>query len=426
MDSLGVTSGKTWAQSVHHLSKSSWNTFETIPRRTFESTANALYQTVVSFDVSGTYIGSSTAEIAAKWYVKNFTELVPYFENDANGAVVFGDLHSLAAKIKAGSALTSYPTVFVTADSKVISVSAISHVGQTFSATYVSLGAQPYWFLFRSTSAGQIYVLRWNVGEGTQRSKKKSSMSKKWCTDDCWLKILTSDQSGKEDHGSATHLAQALLSGHRLRVYVVGVAADTRAVYIHGSIISASLEDMMEPIGISDFDPSGFATRVLVSSSGRVVFRTYTFETDTIKGNSQGQVTVDWFVDTREWTRVLSLSRDGSILIGSVTDLRQKVLGGASVRIVVELLTGGFLIVDANHLEVSSAGHVAADVTYHVNTEFGENNAIHFTAGSAHHLWSAIITTEGTFNKYLYTYKKNTGQHTPVVDVDRYTWFVQM
>ncbi|XP_041375162.1 uncharacterized protein LOC121388031 [Gigantopelta aegis] len=426
INSFGVSGDKTWAQSLFHLSKSSWNTFDASPQRMFHTTMNAKYQTVVAFDIEGSMAPPSTKDITATWYVKNFSNVTPFFENDASGAFVTGDLDSLVAKIQGGSAIPSLPTVFVSEDLKQVAGGGIDHLGQTFTSTYASLKSQPYWFLYRSTSSGSKYVLRWNVGEGSYRSKKLISLPNTWCIDDCWIKIFTVDQLGKGVHGSTTQLARALLSGHRLRVYVVGVAANTKTIYIHNETITACLQDMMEPIGVDNLDPSGTAERVMTSSSGQIQIRVYTFETDAIKKDTQVQKKIDWFVDTREWIQVLSVTGDGQTLSGSVADLREKVLMGASVRIIVEFTDGVCQIMDADHLEVSSAGHMAAEIIYNTNVEFGENYNIAFAAASSHHLWSAIITTEGQFNKYLYTYKKTSGQHKTVSHVDRFTWFIQM
>ncbi|XP_041376645.1 uncharacterized protein LOC121389095 [Gigantopelta aegis] len=429
INSFGVSGDKTWAQSLFHLSKSSWNTFHTNPQRMFHTTVNAKYQTVVAFDIEGSMASSSTKDITATWYLKNFSNVTPFFKNDASGAVVTGDLHALVAKIRGGSAIVSLPTVFVSEDSKQVAGGGFDRLAKTITSTYASFSLKPFWFLYRYTSSGSKHVLRWHVGEGSYKSNKTNHVSNTWCTDDCWIKIFTVDQLGKGVHGSTTQLARSLLSGHRLRVYVVGVAANTKTIYIHNETITACLQDMMEPIGVDNLDQSGTAERVMTSSSGQIQIRAYTFETDMIKNDAQVQKNIDWFVDTREWIQVLSVAGDGQTMSGSVADLREKVLMGASVRIVVEFTDGVCQIVDADHLEVS-AGHVAAEIIYHANIQFGENYNITFAAAAAsfHHLWSAIITTEGNFNKYLYTYKKTGGQHKnkTVLQVDRFTWFIQM
>ncbi|XP_041376552.1 uncharacterized protein LOC121389024 [Gigantopelta aegis] len=426
MNSFGVSSDNTWAQSLFHLSKSSWNTFDANPQRMFNITVNAKYQTVVAFDIEGSMAPSSTKEITATWYVKNFSNVTPFFENDASGAAVTGDLDALVAKIRGGSAIVSLTTVFVSENLKQVAGGGIDRLAKTIPSTHASFSSKPFWFLYRFTSSGSKHVLRWHVGEGSYKSNKTNHVPNTWCTDDCWIKVFTVDQLGKGVHGSTTQLARSLLSGHRLRVYTMGVAANTKTIYIHNETITACLQDMMEPIGVDNLDQSGTAERVMTSSSGQIQIRAYTFETDTIKKDTQVQKNIDWFVDTREWIQVLSVTGDGQNLSGSVAGLSEKVQMGASVRIVVEYTNGLCQIVDADHLEVSSAGHVAAEIIYNTNVKFGENYSIAFANASSHHLWSAIITTEGDFNKYLYTYKKTGGEHKTVSHVDRFTWFIQM
>ena len=110
---------------------------------------------------------------------------------------------------------------------------------------------------------------------------------------------------------------------------------------------------------------------------------------------------------------------------GSLSHLRQEVLNGASVRIVLTFASGMYQIVDADHIEVYSNGHVAAEIIYHVNVPY-EDNYITFESVSKHHLWSAIVTTESDFNTFLYTYKRKMGkQYILTTHIDKYSWFIQ-
>ncbi|XP_041376968.1 uncharacterized protein LOC121389415 [Gigantopelta aegis] len=418
----------TWSQSVHELNKSSWNSFDANPRRIFRDTLNWKYQSVMAIDIAGSLTSTSSSTIKATWYSKDFSAGSQCFESDDTGVFRISDSRLLVSKLRGGSTIMSFSSLFIRPDGQAIAAELIGELGQTKMTPYIKQKTPPYWYLLRFPTNGSLLVLRWNVGEGTYKSvSKHAGHSLTWCTDDCWLKIFSVNTFGKTFHGSVTVLARALLSGHRLRVYTGDVASSTKAVYIHGQTISACSDDRMEPIGVTGFDPSGTTQRQIVSSNGQIQTRRYTFDTDSVLEELDEQQNIDWFVDTREWIQVLSMTGDGQNLSGSVADLREKVLMGASVRIVVEFTDGMCQIVDADQMEVSSSGHVAAEIIYHANTEFGENYNITFTAASSHHLWSAIITTEGDFKKYLYTYKRDSGHHESVSSsVDRYTWFVQM
>ena len=425
MDVTKHSGSKTWSQSTSYLSKSSWNAFDVSPSRIFTVIKNAKYQTIMKVDISGSSGSLASSTIVVKWYIKDISYGPPTFENDKNGAVLAGDINSLISKIETGSAVTTFFNLFVDKNTQTVAGDCLKELGINLRSSFPKYNSPAYWYLYKMTTAGKRHVLRWKVGVGSIATTSTDTVITSWCTDDCWVRAFTSDQFGNGLHGSTSDLARALLSGHRLRVYTGGVAASTRAVYIHGQTISACLEEMMEPISVADFDRSGTAVNMIVSSNGQIQTRSYTLDTDSILEESQEYQSIDWFVDTREWTKVLSLSGDGQILTGSITDLRQKVLVGASVRIVVDLSTGHSVVVDADHLEVAPSGHVAADVIYHVNVNF-TMNYFAFAATSSAHLWSAIITTEGAYNTYYYTYKRDDGQRAPVSIVDRYIWFVQM
>ena len=410
-----------WAETIFGISKSSWNAFDLTPKREFELVKDACNYAVSTFNISGPFVTLSYATKNTTWYIKDMTDGSPCIENDQNGKFTVGDFQSLLSRIKTGSAIESISTLFVESDEKVMAAERFNQISILFENGHLRSDM----IITRYASDGSLYELYWFTDTGIKGKDIEGSYVSTWCTDDCWVKVFTADEVGKGLHGSSSQLAQAVLSGHQLRVYTQGVASATKAVYIHGRTVYASLWDMMEPIGVSNFDQTGKAQRKIVSSDGLVQTRRYIFETDTILEDLQEHQSIDWFVDTREWIKVLSITRAGQILTGSVSDLRQKVVKGASVRIVVEFNSGVYQIVEAEYLELSPDGHVAADVLYHTNIEFTENN-ITLTPASQYHLWSAIITTEGDFKVYLYTYKKSGGQHVDrSADVHRYDWFVQ-
>ena len=419
--STGIDSSYVWAQIRFGISKSSWNKFDLTPKREFEVVTDTHDYFVKTFDIAGPFATNSSSTKNTSWYIKDMTDGSPCIENNQYGKFTVGDFSSLLSRIRKGSAVNSRKTVFVNASGQVMAAEGYNFVGMDFNRGVLRKDV----YLSRIVSDGHSYYLLWYIDSGSKRTYYVYGHASIWCTDDCWVKVFTADQVGKGLHGSSSQLAQAVLSGHQLRVYTQGVASATKAVYIHGRTVSASLWDMLEPIGVSNFDQTGKAQRKIVSSDGLVQTRRYIFETDTILDDLQEHQSIDWFVDTREWIKVLSITRAGQILTGSVSDLRQKVLKGASVRIVVEFNSGVYQIVEAEYLELSPDGHVAADVLYHPNIEFTENN-ITLTPASQYHLWSAIITTEGDFKVYLYTYKKSGGQHVDrSADVHRYDWFVQ-
>ena len=373
---------------------------------------DAVYQTAMEFNIDGSRVSMSSSTIYSTWYTKSVT--------DSSRCLSSNNINIMRSKIENGSAISYRDAPLILADDQSISGDHITSVGQRFPkvSKYPKYTSTPYWYFTRYYTTEKVSVLRWAVGLGTKISAISKSRRYIWCTDDCWVRTLTGDSYGKQLFGSTTQLAQALRSGHQLRVNIPGIAAPTKAVYIHGNTITACLKDIIEPVGVANYDQSGTAQRKMVSTNGQVQTRRYTCETDTIIDDLQEQHPINRFVDTREWIQLLSVSGGGQILSGTVRDLRERVLLGASVRVVVDHTDGVCLTVDADHLEISPDGHVAADVIYHANIQFGENDNITFTHASSYHLWSAVITTEGDFRKYLYTYKIHGGQHQTISSND--------
>ena len=416
----GTYSGEIWSDSVYELSKSSWKTFADNPQRMFRGIANAIYQAMMMITLGGDQISLTSSTEKVTWYNKEFSEESQCLKN-TNGLSV-PEASLLVSRIHNGSSLGSSS---ILTDGQRVVIEKIYTIAKEKQGSYLQYKSPPFWTLERYITSGYKSVVRWMVREGTFKSNVTKKYAYKWCTDDCWLKIFSADEFGNGLHGSVSLLARALLSGHKLRVHIKGMAANTKSVYIRGQTISAALQEMMEPVKPERMSLSGTALRKIVSSNGEVQTRRYTFETDSVLGDLQEHLAVVWFVDTREWISVLSTARSGQVVSGSLSHLRQEVLNGASVRIVLTFASGMYQIVDADHIEVYSNGHVAAEIIYHVNVQY-EDNYITFESVSKHHLWSAIVTTENDFNKFLYTYKRKDGQHhIGSFDVDKYSWFIQ-
>ena len=409
-----------WSESVYELNKSSWKTFAGISQRMFRVMANAIYQVMTMVNLKGDKISRTLTTVNVTWYNKELAEESQCLHNTKGLSVPEASL--LLSRIQNGSSLGS--SCIITGGNKVV-IEKMYSMGKQIMGSYLVYQPNLFWFLERYISTGYRAFVPWKVGGGKFKSNVTKKYAYKWCTDDCWLKIFSADEFGNGLHGSVSLLARALLSGHKLRVHIKGMAANTKSVYIRGQTISAALQEIMDPVKPERISLSGTALRKIVSSNGEVQTRRYTFETDSVLGDLQEHLAVVWFVDTREWISVLSIARSGQVVSGSLSHLRQEVLNGASVRIVLTFASGMYQIVDADHIEVYSNGHVAAEIIYHVNVQY-EDNYITFESVSKHHLWSAIVTTESDFNTFLYTYKRKMGkQYILTTHIDKYSWFIQ-
>ena len=398
---------------MFRLGKASWKTFYPNSNRIFEVIVNATLKIRMSVYMNGSLKSTSLLTFNSKWYTKDLTDGSPC------------NTDTLRSKIRNGSSIPYFGTLFTQTDGEVIAGDTRYCNFKDFSTMVFKYPAE--WYLRRIFSNTTAYRMYLKFGDLPIVMPYQTNFV--WCTDDCWVSAFKINESGNALDGSTIHLAQGLLSGHRLRVYMSGLASSAKTVYIHGETIYACLEDIMERTGVAAFDGAGTAQKTIVSSKGLVQTRRYRYESDIIIEDLQEQQTIEWFVDTREWIKLLSVSGKGQILSGSVAGLIEKVLKCVSVRIVVEFTSGLYQTADAHHLQVSTTtDHVAANLLYHPNilVQLGEPH-IAFTPASSHHLWSAIITTDGEYRMYLYTYTRNNDQHQTVSpDVEKYTWFIQL
>ena len=277
---------------MFRLGKESWKTFYPNSNRIFEVIVNATLKIRMSVYMNGSLKSTSLLTFNSKWYTKDLTDGSPC------------NTDTLRSKIGNGSSIPYFGTLFTQTDGEVIAGDTQYCNVKDVSTMVFKYPAE--WYLRRIFSNTTAYRMYLKFGDLPIVMPYQTNFV--WCTDDCWVSAFKINESGNALDRSAIHLAQGLLSGHRLRVYMSGLASSAKTVYIHGETIYACLEDIMERTGVAAFHGSGTAQKKIVSSKGLVQTRRYRYESDVIIEDLQEQQTIEWFVDTREWIKLLSVS----------------------------------------------------------------------------------------------------------------------
>ncbi|PVD31968.1 hypothetical protein C0Q70_07394 [Pomacea canaliculata] len=181
--------------------------------------------------------------------------------------------------------------------------------------------------------------------------------------DSCWTKA-TKERTGHEN--SVGYLIGAVLSGHRTRVIVNDMALNVDQVLVVDNTVFFDAGYFLEPGDNSQPLRNPRSARLVVASDGRVVScsRSLLASWDMMKSSYNASF-LTWFVHTRQWSRVFTITTQGEILHGSESALVDAVSKGASLQIGLTLDSSSsyrYLLLTIRSIQTTSEGHVVAEL----------------------------------------------------------------
>ncbi|PVD31970.1 hypothetical protein C0Q70_07396 [Pomacea canaliculata] len=300
------------------FTKQAWNQFEELPSRQFRYVSeNGRVQTLNEGNGSVT-----VQQTATTWYAR-----VPHVRRviytfDSSGKPVGTPIADLFKAVKDGKEIIGYS-------------------GLRFNVT--SQQAVANQFEHDVGSSAIVY------GESFQ-------------VDSCWTKA-TQDRTGKEN--SVGYLIGAILSGHRTRIVVDDLALNVEQVFVVDDTVFFDAGSFMQPADSSTLDSSATSARLVVASDGRVVSCSRRLlPTWDMRKSSYNASFLSWFVHTRQWSRVFTVTTQGEILNGSENALFDAVSRGASLQIGLTLENSSsyrYLLLTIHSLQLTYNGHVVAE-----------------------------------------------------------------
>ncbi|XP_041369916.1 uncharacterized protein LOC121383885 [Gigantopelta aegis] len=187
-------------------------------------------------------------------------------------------------------------------------------------------------------------------------------------------------------------------SGHRVKIVIGNFSMETDNVRVDRGQVSAQLLNQLSRQDALSFTSDIYWVWQMVHTTETVRTRTYFVGNVTNNGDTLEKKTVNWFVDTRRWKKVLSTKHNGLVKSGSKTELRNVIQNGASVRVALQSFgcsrfrrgqdesdgsseehggqkhrnCKGWFVIRADELELGSSGEVAAQSVMSVSTEAAE------------------------------------------------------
>ena len=239
------------------------------------------------------------------------------------------------------------------------------HVSQTQVGSHYEMQQNVYWWATIWSTTGQLEMSRWNVGEHTSRGHSSENTAMEWIVDDCWTLAYSHSSSGSEIDGSLELLIGAVLAGKRVRVkfrdsYVV--EADN--LYVRNGHVSAQLLGHLSKNTMYKFQNDVYWYWQIASTTGDVETVRYNIGSTTNRGNSADKTAIEWYIESRQWKKVLTTTDNGTVSRGSKANLIKAVKSGSQLRLVVHENANSLSVIDADNIAIENSEVAAQSIRY--------------------------------------------------------------
>ena len=406
---MQIYNNQVFAQLLQHVSKASWDKFQDNAYWWWVIVSTDGLMQMTRYNVgSNTHRSSNSIKTSIKWYVQTAALLpTPSYSHLANGNKVQGDLNDLVSRVQNGQEIRcvstksySFPLQNVAINTngiKYVSGQSLDHISSSSSGNLLKFQSNAYWWFTVVTTQGLRDMSRWTVGVHQSRGHTKDTVAIEWFADGCWKEVFSHDANGTQLSGTRQALVLALMSGHRVRFQIPErnyYTAEADNLSVRNGHVTAQAIKHVSKSGLTGFQNDAYWYWLMVSTTGTVRATRYNVGEHKHRGDSTDKLKVRWFVDTRNWTHILSNDPYGNVLSGSRSTLVQAVRAGADVRGVQGNEKQGYAY-EAQNVAVSPDGnHVAAQALSHVSMSTAPNpNEVMIQPNA--YWWFTIVSTTG-------------------------------
>lgn len=433
-DNVHVYGDHVFAQLLLHVSKGSWEWFQTDAYWWWVMVSTDGIMEMTRYNVgSHRHRGTNRVKRSIKWFVQLAGLLPkPLYSHQANGNGVQGSLHELVSSVKKGQDVRcvsdkrySFPLQNVATTSQGVSGQSLDSISSSIHGNSIRFQSNAYWWFSMVTTRGSRDMSRWTVGIHQDRGHTNDTVAIEWFADGCWKEIFEHDANGKPLSGSRQTLTTAILSGHRVRFQLPHwnyYTAEADNLSVRNGHVTAQALKHVSKASPARFQDDVYWYWLMVSTTGTVRSTKYNVGEHRHRGDSTDKLKVKWFIDTRSWRQVLSNDPSGNVVSGGRTHLVQAVRTGTDVRCVQGDRKQGYSF-KAQNLAVSPDGnHVAAQTLNHVSMQSAPNPNEMMIQPRAY-WWFTIVSTKGRREMSRWTVGKheNRGKSSDKVGTK---WFV--
>lgn len=299
----------------------------------------------------------------------------PTYCNQRSGWRECGDLSTLThavqrgANVKAAYLTTGYVSGFtniaISGDGQSLAGQYPWHVSQTNVGNHIEYQRNPYWWATIWSTTGRLEMSRWNVGEHSSRGHDHENTAMQWFVDSCWTLAYSHDSTGRRLDGSLDFFVGAVLAGRRVRVKMSETYfVETDNVYVRNGHVSAQLLGHLSKKDTYSFQSDVYWYWQIASTTGDVETTRYNIGSTKHRGNSNAKASIEWYIETRPWKRMLSTFSNGTVGFGSKSDLMNAVRKGSLLRLVVQEAANSYSIIDADNIALENNEVAAQSIRY--------------------------------------------------------------
>ncbi|KAK6166819.1 hypothetical protein SNE40_023434 [Patella caerulea] len=338
---------------------------------------------------------TSNAEI--EWSSSSADEPVPVLTVNSSGVVTNGSVSGCRDALENGSDLRivygvySVNTQYVNFENSIINVKIVPSVGQY----HLRLLIPSYWFIQFVRSNAKKSVIRWNrISHTYKYGLKNTMMGSTWYIDSGWNVAYSHDPFGRRINGSKSYLEGAVRNGNPIKARV-------------GDTIS-----MLHDVRLSNGEVSGVTVDILnltlwhvnqvqmirsrVSSTGTVSSCTFTMESDLNMYGFSGQEGIIWYVESRIWTKIMTLDPFDGITWGAVDDLYLAATSWKSLKVVIKHLDLSYQSVDVTNVHLINSTFIILHTA--------NKGAVQLVANELQcQQWAGFLYSDGMFETVKWT-----------------------
>ncbi|KAK6166820.1 hypothetical protein SNE40_023435 [Patella caerulea] len=338
---------------------------------------------------------TSNAEI--EWSSSSAAEPVPVLTVNTGGVVTSGSVSGCRDALENGSDLRiafgafSLNTQYVYFENSIINVKIVPSLGQS-SLNFV---IPSYWYHLRTRSNGYSSVIRWKrISHRYAPGSKSYMMGSTWYLDSGWNVAYSHDPFGRRINGSKSYLEGAVRNGNPIKVRVGDTISMLHDVRLFNGEVSGVTVDIFN-LTLWDANQAQII-RSRVSSTGTVSSCTFTMESDLNMYGFSGQEGIIWFVESRRWTKILTLDPFDGITWGAVDDLYLAATSWKSLKVVIKHLDLSYQSVDVTNVHLINSTFIILDTA--------NKGAVQLVANELHcQQWAGFLYSDGMFETVKWT-----------------------
>ncbi|KAK6166821.1 hypothetical protein SNE40_023436 [Patella caerulea] len=388
--------GNVWAQTHVHISVDFKDRRNQTIMHFIKQISNARISSLGGELNSSTEIRTTSyAEI--EWSSSSAAEPVPVLTVNTGGVVTNGSVSGCRDALENGSDLRvafgafSLNTHYVYFENSIINVKIVPAAGQYYLSFIIPL----YWYNLLTRSNGYSSVIRWKrISHSYAPGSKNTMMGSTWYIDSGWNVAYSHDPFGRRTNGSKSYLEGAVRNGSPIKVRVGDTISMLHDVRLSNGEVSGVTVDIFN-LTLWDANQAQMI-RSRVSSTGAVSSCTFTMESDLNMYGFSGQEGIIWYVESRIWTKIMTLDPFDGITWGAVDDLYLAATSWKSLKVVIKHLDLSYQSVDVTNVHLINSTFIILDTANKGAVQLVANELIC-------QQWAGFLYSDGLFETVKWT-----------------------